>query len=439
MSSIYKNYLKECGYDIDAPFVLDEVYFGKNKYLTDAEKVLGQIRTKYIDSQAKVNSAKELLEFNRLMEQAFKFDTFCLNIKYLGNYNAYTYPIANCIDAPNYKNMKSDKEGFNYNYTKGSSIIVWMHSGLLFAQEFSDAELMAIILHEIGHNFQQCISPFSRGFSYIGRMLQIILVPVSFLRGDYQTVFNATTGTRRWYTDLIKRWREEDDDFFNFLNCFRFVWSKIIGAIGVAYDSVNVIMRLITGPAIPAPTIQNAITIARGMLSSLPGVKNESIADNFVTAYGYGPELTSALTKMKKNCGGMVDQKFVRSIPLIGTWYDFCEFPMTMVYSIISDHPDNAYRCKSQIDMLKKELDKSDVDPKMKGKIREEVREIEKTLDSFTADTENGFEFTNAWSAFLLTIANGDLRSWLGKNNAKEFDAAYDRNLEAVKRARQGR
>jgi hypothetical protein len=89
--------------------------------------------------------------------------------------------------------------------------------------------------------------------------------------------------------------------------------------------------------------------------------------------------------------------------------------------------------------MLKKELDKSDVDPKMKGKIREEVREIEKTLDSFTADTENGFEFTNAWSAFLLTIANGDLRSWLGKNNAKEFDAAYDRNLEAVKRARQGR
>lgn len=296
---MYKEFLKENGFNIDGDIIVNEVYFGKNKYLIQAEKVLGEFREKYRDDQRRANSSPDILEFNRLIEKAFKFECFCLNIEYSGLFNACTIPFSTCIDAPSYKGMKANEIGFNYDYTKGSSVIVWINSGLLFSKEFTDAEIMAIILHEIGHNFQTAMSPMARGYSYIQRAIGIIYMPIILLRNPAQGLA-MTTVTRRWYTDILEKWREEDNDFFNFLNTFKWIWSKVIGIIGLPLHFLGMIARMLKGPTIPIPGVQNIAD----MLVGIPGFKGETIADNFPTMYGYGPDLASSMNKMKYLAGG---------------------------------------------------------------------------------------------------------------------------------------
>ena len=136
-SNNYKGY--------QTPF--NEVYFKKNKYLTDAEKLLGQARQAYKYNQSKINFSREIIAFNRLIEKAFDFEAFSLNIDHSGALNAYTYPLGVVIDAPNMKEISADnKQGFKMTDIRGSTIVVYINAGLLFSDVFTDGEIMAIIL-----------------------------------------------------------------------------------------------------------------------------------------------------------------------------------------------------------------------------------------------------------------------------------------------------
>lgn len=429
-SNNYKGY--------QTPF--NEVYFGKNKYLTDAEKLLGQARQAYKYNQSKINFSREIIAFNRLIEKAFDFEAFSLNIDHSGALNAYTYPLGVVIDAPNMKEISADnKQGFKMTDIRGSTIVVYINAGLLFSDVFTDGEIMAIIMHEIGHNFQTAISPISRGFSYVTRATSLVLLPLIFLINP-EAGLNKFKGTRRWYYGLVDRLREEKSGIYAILDGFSYITNKIIGVIGVAADFVISFLAMLAGPAIPIPDINTLINF----ISSFGGVKDETIADNFATAYGYGPELTSALGKIERKSGGMIDREVIRGIPFIGIWYDLCLFPTNVMNSIIDAHPNKAHRIKSQIDMLRAETNKSELDKKVKAKINREIDTLEEQLDKsvrglkknpeVSSNVDESFVFTDAYSAFLLTICNGDLRSFMSKGNIREFDAAYDRALEKVKK-----
>ena len=418
---------------------LNEVYFGKNKYLIQAEKLLGEARRKYSAYQSEINFSTELLEFNRVMEKAFNFEAFNLIIKHSGAINAATRPIGLIIDAPNMEMSANPKEGFRYDSPKGSIVVVYVNNGLMFNDLFTDEEVMAVIMHEIGHNFQTAISPMSRGFSYISRAVSLVTLPVIFFLNPLVGVKNLT-GTRRWYYGLIDRMRQEKSGVLQVVEGLSYMLNKIVGVIGVAGDAVRSLLIVLGGPAIPIPDVSMLIDF----FTSFGNVKNETIADNFATAYGYGPPLQTALHKMERKAGGLVDREFIRSIPLINYWYDFCMLPTTIINSIVSNHPNKAHRIQSQIDMLRAELKKSELDAKMKRAISAQIDKLEDQIDTsvyglkkdknIKGSVEESFAFTDAYSAFLLTLANGDLRSFLSKGNAKEFDAAYDRALENVKK-----
>lgn len=430
---IYKKFLEEEGFNIDGDIVVHEVYFGKNKYLLEAEAILGKMRKDYQFHQSKINMSKDMLKFNRLIEKSFGLECFCLNISYFSEINASTIPFSTCIDAPNYREMKSNELGFDYSQVRGSSVIVWVNSGLFFNRKFTDAEIMAMILHEIGHNFQTAISPMSRGFSYIQKIIGIIYAPVFFLMSAGKGL-SMTTATRRWYTGLLEEWRKEGNEFYGFINTMKYVFGKLFSIAFAPLKVLNTVKTILAGPTVPNISISNIPSA----ITNLFTFKGETIADNFTTAYGYGPELTSALNKARLESMGYLDEKIVRSVPFLNIWYDFCNIPTNILSFILDGHPTDVHRCKHQIDMLNRELDKTDLDPKMKGRIRSDVKEIEKQIDTCTnVDYDNiQWLYTNTWSAFLLALCNGDVRSAISKNNFELFDKAYDENLRKIQRVK---
>lgn len=427
--SLYMDIIKETQ-------ALREVYFGKSKDLLEAEQILGEIRRVAVITPSKVNTSKAMLDFNRKMEKIFGFEAFCLNIDYdvFKKMNAYTHPICFVIDAPNAEDsLGSSKAGFIMNAIKGSQCIVFVTYALLKSEDLTDGEVMAIIMHEIGHNFQATISPMCRGWSYYMRVISFITLPLQYLLNPVHGVL-MTGGTRRWYTDLIDGWRREGNSFYNFLNSFSYYMNKIIGFVALPFNVLMNIQRLISGIAIPIPAPQWIVNA----LYALPGYKQETIADNFATAYGYGPELATALSKMKYNAYGAPDEKFIRSIPVVGAIYDLEGIFITMILSIIDEHPNNAARAHHQIEVLQKEIMRADIDPKMKKRMLLDTESLQQSVDEEleidSLGPKGGWAYTNCWGAFLMACFQGDIRHFIANGNYDEFNKAYDRNLEAMKR-----
>lgn len=187
------------------------------------------------------------------------------------------------------------------------------------------------------------------------------------------------------------------------------------------------------------------IILGANAINNTPLFKDETLADNFATAYGYGSECMSAINKMMhaiqnngaNNNNKKQTKKAIKSIPFLESFIDLCvRLPLLILINIVDCHPNNAFRTKHQIDMLKRELEKSELDQKMKNKINSNIKDLEETLDDFTTVSKKSHMFTNAWAALLLTMCDGDLRGMLASNNFDEFDATYENNLAAIKQKR---
>lgn len=413
--------------------VINEVYFGKNKYLTENEDIIGSIRKKYKEDQYNVNKAKEWLKFSENMEKAFKLECFSIDVLYTPAYNASTIPISFVIDAPNRNIIRANEIGFNFEGIKGASIISYITQGLLFSDKFTNEEIMAIMIHEIGHNFQQSINPLCDITGYIKRSLMLYSLPLEALfvwSKDPTALKKFTKSGRRWYADILKEYRKTGEDgrgYGDFVTVRKFL-SKIYDVFSPLITVGELFILIKTFGA-------KWFTIIFGGLSAIANAgtfKAETIADNFATAYGYGPALTSGLSKITDEANKWAeDEELIKNHPFYLALLNIILIPSLLLMSIFDCHPDMAYRCKDQIDMLEKELDKSNHTPKMKKKIKKEIAEIKKSLDHIT-DTSNDktFIFTKHYSAFMLAVFGGDHRAVLGKGNHKDFDKIYDECLE---------
>ena len=97
---------------------LTEVYIGKTKELLLAETQLDIFRKKYMSKyvfNTRVNSDKDLLKFDRMMEDIFGFGCFTLHIHNQPSVSAFTMPIDFRCDYKNpTDNIIADKNGFKF-------------------------------------------------------------------------------------------------------------------------------------------------------------------------------------------------------------------------------------------------------------------------------------------------------------------------------------
>lgn len=154
-------------------FVLNEFYFGKHPNLISIESLLTDLRKKYI----KLNPVSDRKVFKDLIHdsilrdiegkinQTFGFSETKITVARVEYLNAYTLP-APPIDNKGNINTKAlseplikiDKTGMKFDKTKyPMNLITIVTAGLLIDKRVSEGEVIAILLHEIGHNFARFI------------------------------------------------------------------------------------------------------------------------------------------------------------------------------------------------------------------------------------------------------------------------------------------
>lgn len=422
--------------------IIDEAYFGKTHEILAIEKQLHIFRNKYIGSylmNSGVNSDPDLIKFDRMMEDYFGFGCFTMKIINEPVVNGFTCPIDYRFDVNrSAKDLIATKNGFKFKKEYDYALLMCSYSGIIFNDNFTDGEVMAMILHEVGHNFnsalnskQSCMTDLFITITAINDIL------FSFVGNPY-AIKQLITNTNSWrkYADRLgRKWREDGvfytriyDVIKDIKSVVKVTHSTIDDAVRVLTGGIGIILTAITQTLL---NIKDIILNPLSLLFAPMQYRNERGADNFATMYGYGPEEISLMNKFssKEIDSPKIVMNAVNKIPLISTLIHLNEFPGILLITIFDEHPNKMARCLDQLELLKREVQKDDLDPKMKKYILSDIKACEQQLAKLT-DTREGIKdpylVQKFYNKFLLSI-NGDFKHVIFDNDKfAEYDRAYD-------------
>lgn len=376
--------------------ILLEYYQGRPKELIKCEGYIREIiklikedhdnhnpartRQVYRDAQPCVKLEKELAKFFNVAEIHIYWQTSELN--------AYTLaPMGFCTGM--YKN----------NYLAGRFSDLRMHicvyEELVYMGGLNEQEILAFILHEIGHNFYFC--PIKACFDL---MYAIATFPVGVLM-NY-----VTRGVYIIYSEM-EDWLKRTFPFiYNIINTV----DDISLHVGSLCKGINVIASL-------AMAIVNITTGNVDVLNGITGYGGEKGADSFAAKYGYGPELVSGLHKLDEPeafLGTHIKESFG---PFGSVMSDIsCLAVDLMAGMTLNPHPNHNQRAQSLLKKLRKDLARGDYPPAAKRDLEAEIKRMEKMSEAVNSSAIGGKPgVKQAWYNMLNTITKGhsDLRELL--------------------------
>ena len=364
---------------------ITEVYFGKLPFLLEVEQAIHELRKpENLNKFKDLDTSEPVQRINRLMEQGFGMECFSLQIDRSDSINAYTIPVAIRYDVALDMNIDelvyaTQSEGYRFKPNNNLCIICKIHRGLLMVEEITDAEMVAIMLHEIGHNFADAIYRDIRvankaAAQYAYRYYVIAAIQAAFLKFNFAqalAILNSWSKTKNNTRYLSNKYK---NDKYNPIR-------GIKDAIGATFVDIKnfckgVIARYLQfGKAKHKKRMYEIFGDTKTNKKSLNRI-NEVIADKFAGIYGYGPEQGSALLKMGNQRSAAA--KFVDKLPggkeknskYDRLWDDINDY---------DEHPHVIQRINEEIKVLEYELKKG-CDPKYAVVIRSQIAQLKQLI-----------------------------------------------------------
>ena len=340
---------------------VNEVYFG-DESIKEIQTLLGEIRHRHlkkaIDMVSKnINKDRDLHKLNKMIAKKFGFKNFALLIIDLKAVNAFTAPISRNKNIDMTKHVISDKNGFKYDKGAKFECVVGVYSGIFLNEAFSDREVMAVILHEIGHSFELVLDDNVNCLTDLEECFET----AKFFTNE---LFVSQLGNGKLNSNMVNK--------PTIVNNVKKMF-KIFGDVGIEF------IRDIFGTALLplkivdqflATIINNIVYIlSPSKKPQTTRYKKEQIADNFVTMYGYAPELVSALSKFEFETTSD-SRKAYNKVPFIPQFMQLAMLGPSILCEVFNVHPVFTDRVVDQINLLEYELKKTDMDPEMKEQIQ---------------------------------------------------------------------
>lgn len=423
---------------------LREVYYGENANLREMQKCITNFRKDLFEKKltARLNTHPEIKRFNRLAEKEFGFKGFCLHIDPAQTVNAYTYPLYynfNQLDQNNnlMSNLVVTNKGYKFKKEAEYVCYVCVYRGIMADRRLTDREVFAIILHEIGHNFQAAISDVQSGLSSTSLLLYIInSVYRIIMTGDIQVLFSACFAIPFTLVGGIQKFlKGYDEILYNYFPNYYHIADVVESIFGVLKYPIDRVLRVInmmlSAPRIPISLMMRLTPLSLILFYSSGDFRGEKMADNFATIYGYGPDLASAVTKIEIN----KDMSKIR-IPLVNPVIGIFENTYRLLVTIPDEHPVVITRIKDQMDYLQKELDREDFDPKFKKEVEDSIKNIQAQIDHITSLNYDGaisdYQYSNhLYQLTLYKLFGGDpmdlAYKWSGDDIHKDVQNVHNR------------
>lgn len=421
----------------DRPFDLnaeiqtyDEAYFGKSNELKQMEDCIGKLKIEYQDSFMNIGNVENnpnWQKLRKLLEDKFGFYSLSLILSRSSEMNACTYPVSITIDGASKmaKYAEVDMKGLKYNKNCKCCTLVYITDTLFFCPKLSAAEVLSVLLHEIGHNFDEVCYKHLCAFNVIDSIFYAIYVLFNNPLHFYEAFF-MFTGGRRLYSQLLN----------SIQGCMLWVFFDFIGnlisvPVGIAYKiAVPIIKPLIHGLS----TIYNLVEPLTPFVVACDGYQKEQFADKFVAMHGYGPEYASAMGKMETESNNFGIAWGINRIPIIAHFYQALAVATSFLgKSRIDPHPDYAARMMAIMSVIETDLDKDkSIDAKTKQQAKKDIARIRENVKNYLNDIkdENSFgdDVQKAYQKWLLNTypGKGDIRSSLYPDNDQKINQSLE-------------
>lgn len=298
-----------------------------------------------------------------------------------GTVNACTLsPTAVMI--PEYKN----------NYLAGNqsnlTIHMCMYEDLIYQCDLNEQELLAIMLHEIGHNFYFCPVMFGFEFFYTAATLPFGLIA--------KFIAKAVIVSKLYIEDWLKK---NIPIFKNLSDIWNDVWNNARSAVA-PLDLAITIAKVAGG---------SARFISTDPVKAFFGYGGEKGADSFAAQYGYGPELISGLKKMEHPKEYLGTKLNTSMGPLGAVSADLYDLTIDCISAMtLNVHPNNNQRAQATLAKLKADYKKGEYPPALKRDLEFEIKRMEKMVDAVSkSSVEGDVNIKKAWYDMINTVTRG--------------------------------
>ena len=398
---------------------VNEAYFGKSPRLVEIERNIKIIRSKFGTGNSLfggngiggvIEQSEEWKRIRTLIEEQFGFYSVSLLCVRDAQLNACTFAITwtwdGSVDANKY--LIVNKDGMRYTKEAKFCTIICITEGLLFDKEFTEGEIVGILLHEIGHNFDTTVYKHVGSFVLFSLVLDLMssiqtLDPLLFL-----STITTSTGIRKSISTNLNDLMDTK------------IWAIYDTVKWILSVPFTILDKLLTPILKMFSYGSSAVmgvwaTIMTGGLSTfiMLGCRysSENFADKFAGMHGYGYEQITALRKMETNSFGT--ESIIENIPLIGHAYGLYFIAAGMLAGLAEPHPVFSARVKSIVGVISSDLKDKRIDKKTRDLIKKDLDKINKSLDDYAKqDVSYSKSVLRAYYEFLYKMYDkGDLRS----------------------------
>lgn len=431
-------------------FFIKEAYFGKSKELLACEAQLHKFRTPYFRKSVlrsmSINSDPELLKFSQMLGDFFGFGILSINVTMTNQINAFTIPIGtrikNIVTAG--RGIKLTTSGYKFKKELDYCCVIGIYSGLILNSKFTDGEVMAILLHEIGHNYFQELSDTNLILNNTCAIFELVFTILIDLFDNPVNIGVDIMNKSDILQSLITKINRYITISFPFLRTIiTFFESIIFESTKFIYDTVNGVAYILAPEAmIVEEFIKFGVHLAFSPISYAKYV-SEKGADNFASMYGYGPDLFSVTQKLETPKSYQTQKDIYLNLsPLIYYYVESIKCMCALISGQLEEHPTTVARCQDQIDMLEDTLKRGDYDPRLKKRLKEDLetckskmvkykRQIEYQNSTYNIGLSGNPDIWNvAYNRIMETTFGGGLKEIIYKafgGNKKRFQQYSDK------------
>ena len=360
-----------------------EAYAGKSKELIECEGYIREIIKE-------INEDHEPLRLNR-SRNVYRENPYCKKLEttltkffgvkeiriywYNGSINAFTLPASSIITSVRRNKKDFSKAVFN----------VCIYEELVYYAELNESEIMAVILHEIGHCF------YSSPLLIASELLSITTLPISLI-SKFLLIGKLEIN------QFLKKNLPLIPNVMGLFGDIKTQYYKLFKFTIIGFNPVA------------------AIKCMKNPVSSLANYGNERGADSLTAKYGYGADQASALRKMTRaegTIGGSIqNDTFIGSV-----FGDLSELTLDLFAMMtLDEHPNTDQRVNSMINKLERDLRNGDYPPKVKKELEMEIERL-KDVHEHLNDNDNRVAIKKVYYNIVNNITNGhsDIRELLDK------------------------
>jgi Zn-dependent protease with chaperone function len=401
--------------------LLKEDYYGANPLLKECDEAANRIVEKLNkDSGYNVQHSEDLRTIINNFETLFNFKKIIIawdNDASSGN--AFTVPV---FLSPLNIDFKVRKGKYGIEYVKKDKVVYMsVKTGLITLLGLNGRELIAIMLHEIGHNFYK--DSLSLAFK---KITGVISLPYIILRKLLMQVQATRIGQ---FLDKVK--------------------SFLLNGIGIIVGIINTIDYILVFPVLSKILIRfttnlvsNTKKIADLMITSFfgKGYQNEKFADNFATSYGYGAEVASSMKKMDNPANMQISEKIPKEVfndvPFLLFIQNFYLTILSVPLAIFDPHPQTDTRILDQIRKLKSDISKhgKELGPAVTKEMEEQVKIIEKQYSELNELRKHEQYIRYIWKQFVKCLTGKEQPEDMRERIFKTKDYDYTRTLKIKKK-----